>query len=115
MIIIDTQLFLSTNDFARSTPWLQPIMLGYADYGIVLFAVLMVLGWWVARRRAQVAGMAAALWVPLGTLIAVGINQPIADLVGEERTFLRPVLTTAAGPLGQLPAVNSASTRRKVA
>ena len=31
--------------------------------------------------------MAAALWAPLGTLIAVGINQPIADLVGEERPY----------------------------
>ena len=83
----NTSLFLSINNFAKSTPWLQPVVLAYASYGIVVFAALMIAGWWVARGRAEARTMAAALWVPLGTLIAVGINQPIADLVGQERPY----------------------------
>ena len=83
----DTSLFLSINDFARSTPLLQPVVLAYADYGIVLFAGLMLAGWWIARGRADPARMAAAIWVPLATLIAVGLNQPIAALVNESRPY----------------------------
>lgn len=84
---IDTRLFLTVNGFAQSTPWLNPVVLAYAGYGIVLFAGLVVAGWWVARRRADVAVMAAAIWVPIGTVIAVGVNQPIAELVGERRPY----------------------------
>jgi membrane-associated phospholipid phosphatase len=80
-------LFLSINNFAKSTPWLQPVVLAYPSDGIVVFAALMIAGWSVARGRAEARTMAAALWVPLATLIAVGINQPIADLVGQERPY----------------------------
>ena len=78
---------LSVNGFARATPSLQPVVLAYASYGVLLFAGLIVAGWWVARRRADVAVMAAAVWVPLGALLAIAINQPIADLVGEARPY----------------------------
>lgn len=82
---LDTRIFYAINDFARHTPWLHPIVLGYANYGVALFAILMLAGWWIARRSADPARMTAALWVPLGVLIALGINQPIADAVGEIR------------------------------
>ncbi|WP_405136359.1 phosphatase PAP2 family protein [Nocardia sp. NBC_01388] len=83
----DTRIFLDINHFARDTPWLQPIMSAYAGYGIALFAVLMLAGWWVARQRADSAIMAAALWAPIGMLIALAINQPIAAMVGESRPY----------------------------
>jgi undecaprenyl-diphosphatase len=73
------------NNFARDTPWLHSTILGYATYGTVLFALLMMAGWWYARTEADPARMAAALWVPLGVLLALGINQPIADTIGEVR------------------------------
>lgn len=83
----DTALFLDINGFARATPWLRPVMSAYAAYGIVLFAVLMLAGWWIARQRANPAVMAAALWTPVGMLIALGLNQPIAAAVGEPRPY----------------------------
>jgi undecaprenyl-diphosphatase len=80
------------NHFAASTPVLhEPVRL-YAKYGVVLFAGLLLLGWWVARRGTAtgIAGtrtMAAALWAPVGMLIAVGLNQPLSNGVHESRPY----------------------------
>ena len=52
-----------------------------------MIAVLLVAGWWVARRHDSPRMMAAALWAPLGTLLAVGINQPIVAAVHEARPY----------------------------
>ncbi|GAB3394107.1 phosphatase PAP2 family protein [Amycolatopsis echigonensis] len=83
----DTHLFLDINAFARATPWLHGIVWVYANYGIVLFAALMLVGWWIARGRANPTMMAAALWAPLGMLLALGVNQPISAMVGEPRPY----------------------------
>jgi len=82
---LNTRIFYAINHFARDTPRLHAIVAGYANYGTALFAVLMLAGWWTARSAADPAKMAAALWVPLGVLAALAINQPIADAVGEVR------------------------------
>lgn len=82
---LDTRIFYDINHFARDTPWLQPIVSGYAAYGIVLFAVLLLAGWWSARNDADPARMVAAVWAPLGMLAAVAVNQPIAAAVNETR------------------------------
>ncbi|KAA0111105.1 phosphatase PAP2 family protein [Mycolicibacterium sp. P1-5] len=81
---LDTSIFYAINHFARHTPWLQPIVAAYANYGTVLFVVLIVAGWWIARKQDSVR-MAAAVWAPLGVLAVLALNQPIADAVGEVR------------------------------
>src|SRR5882757_5859343 len=46
------QLLLAINTWARSTPWLQPVMSSYAIVsGIVVFAELMFAGWWIGRKK----------------------------------------------------------------
>jgi undecaprenyl-diphosphatase len=45
------------------------------------------MGWWRARRRADPSVMAAALWAPVATALAVTINQPIVALVAEPRPY----------------------------
>jgi membrane-associated phospholipid phosphatase len=79
--------FLRINEFARDTPWLHSVITGYADYGIVVFAVLVLAGWWIARRRGDLTALAAAVWAPLGALAAVAINQPIVAVVAEPRPY----------------------------
>ena len=37
---------------------------GYAKYGIAVFALLLLVGWWTARSR-DLDAMARALWTPL--------------------------------------------------
>jgi membrane-associated phospholipid phosphatase len=53
----------------------------------VVFAELMFIGGWIARRRENLAAVVAALWAPLGMLLALGINQPIVAIVGEPRPY----------------------------
>jgi membrane-associated phospholipid phosphatase len=86
---INIQLLLAINAFARSTPWLQPLMLFYATVGsFVVFAVLMFVGWWIARRRSVLPVVAAALWTPVSMLLALWINHPISALFAERRPYL---------------------------
>lgn len=84
---VDRRLFLDVNRLARDTPWLHAIMSGYANYGIALFAGLLLAGWWIARRGDRPEAMARALWAPLGTVIALAINQPIVHYVAEPRPY----------------------------
>ena len=84
----NTSLFLSVNDFARSTPWLHGPLVLYAGYGLVVFAGLLVAGWWIARRDNDPTRMAAAVWAPLGMLLAVALNQPIVAWVNECRPYV---------------------------
>jgi len=86
---INIQLLFAINTLARSTPWLQPWMALYAAVGgLVVFTELMFIGWWIARRRANLATVAAALWTPLGMLLAVAVNQPISAAFAERRPYL---------------------------
>jgi membrane-associated phospholipid phosphatase len=93
---VNEQLFEQVNRFARATPWLHTVLLGYADYGVVLFGLLLLAGWWIARR--QGSAMSAALWTPAGMLLAVAVAQPIAAAVDEPRpyTTLHTILVLAA-------------------
>jgi len=83
----NVSLFLTVNDFARAAAWLQGPLAAFAGYGLVVFAALLVAGWWIARRNGDPARMAAALWAPLGTVLAVAVNQPIVALVHEQRPY----------------------------
>lgn len=84
---VDDRLLLMINSFARSTPWLHGILNGYASYGVGLFAVLLLAGWWGARRTADPAVMAGVLCAGAAVLVAVAVNQPIVDLVARARPY----------------------------
>jgi membrane-associated phospholipid phosphatase len=81
--------FLLINRFARRTGWLHGFMTGYASsYGIVILVVLLATGWWLARKAPDLRAMAALAWAGLGTLAAVGVNQPIVNAVAEKRPYV---------------------------
>ncbi len=92
----NVQAFLWVNRLARDTAWLHTSMLDYAKYGLVLFAALLLVGVWI-RRHADDTDLAQAAWAFLGTVIAVGINQPIVNFVHEARpyTTLHTILVLA--------------------
>ncbi|MEU7143900.1 phosphatase PAP2 family protein [Nocardia sp. NPDC046473] len=81
---IDGSWFLDTTVFARDTPWLNEPMLAYSNFGIAAFAVLIIAGWWIARR-ADPATMTAALAVPVASVAAYLINDGVKSLVAERR------------------------------
>jgi membrane-associated phospholipid phosphatase len=72
-------------------------MTAYATYGPVCFALLLLGGWWTGRRRGDARAVAASVWAPVATLLAVGINQPIVSLVDEPRPYVtqHPLLVLA--------------------
>jgi len=79
--------FLLINRFARRTGWLHGFMTAYAEYGVILFALLLVAGWWLARSSRDLRAMAAVAWAALGMLLAVALNQPIVAGVAERRPY----------------------------
>jgi membrane-associated phospholipid phosphatase len=80
-------LFEQINALARETPWLHSVITAYADFGVVVFGVLLVAGWWIARRSGQAERVAAVVCAGAATLLAVGINQPIVNAVHEARPY----------------------------
>jgi membrane-associated phospholipid phosphatase len=83
---LDDRLLADVNDLARHTTWLHGAVLGYATYGLVLFAALLLAGI-VLRRTDSNRALAAAGWVPLATLLAVGFNQPLVSGFAEARPY----------------------------
>jgi undecaprenyl-diphosphatase len=86
LLDLSTTWFMHVNDFARTSTWLHAPAVAYAKYGLVLFAALLLLGVW-QRRGGGDRELAVAVWAGLGTLIAVGVNQPVASLVAEPRPY----------------------------
>ena len=83
----DQAWFRDVNDVARSTPWLHAPAHLYAEYGVVLFAGLLLASWLIARRAGDLPRVAAALWAPVGMLLAIGVNQLVAGAVAEQRPY----------------------------
>ena len=79
--------FLRINDFARSTGWLHGPLLAYAKDGVVVFGILLVVGYLLARAQRDPLRMARALLAGGGVLVAVAVNQPIVHAVNERRPY----------------------------
>ena len=79
-------LYLDINYFSRQTYWLHGPMAYYAKYGLGVFAILMLIAWWYARRQPDRV-MASALLAPVLAVLAFVINQPVAGAIGEERPY----------------------------
>lgn len=84
---LDERWFLSVNHFAQQTPWLHGTARVYAEYGVVLFAGLLLWSWWRARGAGELTRMVAALWAPVGALLALALNQVIGAAVAEPRPY----------------------------
>lgn len=87
MTDLNEALFLLVNQGARATAWLNGVAAAYASYGVVLFAILLLAGWWSARARSRTDAMTAALWAPVGVLVALGLNQLAVAAVNEPRPY----------------------------
>jgi membrane-associated phospholipid phosphatase len=83
---LDDRLLTDVNDFARHTQWLHDVVVGYAKYGLALFAALLLAGL-VLRRTGTNRALAAAGWAALATLLAVGLNQPLVSAFSEARPY----------------------------
>jgi undecaprenyl-diphosphatase len=61
-------------------------VLGYATYGVALFAVLLLAALVVARHRSS-RDLAATGWAALAPLLALAVNQWLGQLAAEPRPY----------------------------
>ncbi|MBY8878917.1 phosphatase PAP2 family protein [Actinacidiphila acidipaludis] len=81
----DAGLYRWVTDLAQRTPGpLDETVRFFSDYGLAVFAVLMLVAWWRARP-ANAARMATALSVPLVVVVAYLVNDVIKSLFDEQR------------------------------
>ncbi|MGW5245069.1 phosphatase PAP2 family protein [Streptomyces sp. NPDC004129] len=81
---VDGSLFTSVTGFARDTKWLNTPMELWTNLGLGVFAVLMVMGWWNARRRGTQA-MTVALAAPVAVVTAFAVAEVVKKIVAEAR------------------------------
>ncbi|MEU7305970.1 phosphatase PAP2 family protein [Streptomyces sp. NPDC007206] len=81
---IDGSLFTSVTGFARDTKWLNTPLEVWTNLGLGVFAVLMVMGWWSARRRGTQA-MTVALAAPVAVVTAFACAEVVKKIIGEVR------------------------------
>ena len=81
---VDGSLFTTVTDFARDTPWLNTPIELWTNAGLGVFAVLMLMGWWNARRR-DTRSMTLALAAPVAVVAAFAVAEVAKKLVAEVR------------------------------
>ncbi|MFE1753319.1 phosphatase PAP2 family protein [Streptomyces anandii] len=97
---IDGPVYTDVVDLARRSPaWLDDSVTAWSAYGLAVFAVLMAVGWWRARRVGAGAAV-TALAVPIVVVVAYLVNALVKLLVHE----VRPCRTLHAVTLEACPA-----------
>ncbi len=87
---MDTSLYRQINTFAIHTAWAHSFMAFAAVYGVGVFALLVLAGWWYARFSSDaIHSVAATGWAALAVFVAFGVNQPIVNAVARPRPFLK--------------------------
>jgi membrane-associated phospholipid phosphatase len=89
---VDKRWYLDVNQYAKTTPWAHGFMTAYYERllypvgaGFLFLALLVVVGWWTARRHPE--HEAAIIWTALGALLALGLSQPLAQVLARPRPY----------------------------
>ncbi|MET7690505.1 phosphatase PAP2 family protein [Streptomyces sp. NPDC005483] len=82
---VDGTEYLDVVRLARHAPaWLDGAVSFWSTYGLAVFAVLAVVGWWFARRGGDAAAV-TALAVPVVVVLAYGVDALVKLAVREDR------------------------------
>ncbi|MEW2049723.1 phosphatase PAP2 family protein [Streptomyces sp. NPDC005476] len=82
---VDGSAYTDVVNLARHSPVrLDDMVSAWSTYGLALFAVLMAVGWWHARRVGATASV-TALAVPFVVVVAFGVDAALKLLVREDR------------------------------
>ncbi|WP_133917056.1 phosphatase PAP2 family protein [Streptomyces sp. NBC_00582] len=82
---VDGSAYTDVVHLAQHAPaWLDNAVSAWSTYGLAVFAVLMAVGWWRARR-VDAAASVTALAVPFVVVVAFGVDAVLKLLVREDR------------------------------
>ncbi len=84
---MDRTIFRWINDLSGHSTVIDDWWKFYAKAGIVLFAVLLLLAYFDARRNDDHEALAASIWAGGAALVALGIGQLIGRTVGRARPY----------------------------
>lgn len=84
---MDESLFKIVNRIAERTGWLQPPVLAYAKYGIALFGLALLAGWWIGRQRSDTTIVAAVVCTVVAAFVALGAAQLLGHMVARARPY----------------------------
>jgi membrane-associated phospholipid phosphatase len=84
---MDDTLFRWINRLANRTGWAHGFFTAYARYGIVLFAVLLVVAYLDGRYHNDVRAVAGSVWAAGAALVALGIGQLIGGAIDRARPY----------------------------
>jgi membrane-associated phospholipid phosphatase len=72
----------------RAPSWFDGVVTAWSTYGVVLFGLLLAVGWWTARRTRDRRRVVAALCAPITTLLAITAGALLKPLFAEARPCL---------------------------
>ncbi|WP_405672143.1 phosphatase PAP2 family protein [Streptomyces canus] len=82
---VDGTAYLDVVRLARHAPaWLDGAVSFWSTYGLAVFALLALVGWWFARRGGGAAAV-RALAVPVVVVVAYGVDALMKPAVREDR------------------------------
>ena len=84
---MDSSTFRWVNRLADRTAWAHGLFKANAGYGIVLFAVLLVVAYLDGRHDGDLTTVAGAVWAGLAALVALGVGQLIGGAVDRARPY----------------------------
>ncbi|MFI9629971.1 phosphatase PAP2 family protein [Streptomyces sp. NPDC052042] len=90
-------LYRDVTDFAHDMPsWVQHLAEVWTEFGLLVFGVLFITGWWRARR-ADEGTLALAVLAPVATAFGYVVSEVLKSVVTEERPC-----RTVAGAMASL-------------
>ena len=84
---MDGSVFRWINRLADRTSWAHSLFKANAGYGIVLFAVLLLVAYIDGRQHADLTAVAASVWAAGSALVALGVGQIIGGAVDRARPY----------------------------
>ena len=84
---MDNSLFRWINRLANRTGWAHGFFTAYAKYGIVLFAVILIIAYLDGRHHDDLRAVAGSVWAGGAALVALGIGQIIGGAIARARPY----------------------------
>lgn len=84
---MDGSLYRWINRLANRTHWAHGFFTAYANYGVVLFALLLLAAYLQGRQNGDLRVVAGAVWAAGSALVALGIGQLIGSAVDRARPY----------------------------